>query len=768
MADKVWPADGSEPPLFILDAAHAPELECLTQWLTAQWDQGGALPDYHHVVIRIASDPERIDATPLMAHLGLPPATPVTPLRVIWRDGSERRTSPRIRDLLRGNRRRPNARKALRLLAQDRDNAQCIAGRSATLGELQAQFAAQDRADESRERLAAFIANRAGLALDIAERQRRGGRYKVPRRVAQNLRASAGYLDALRAVSEETGQTVAALDEQADEIFAELISIPRSFWQDVIAAFNRKVISMGYQPELVVDQAQVTALRDLVRQKPSVLLWTHKSHIDGFAVYSTLFENDFPVPHLLGGVNMAFAGLGYAARRSGAIFIRRSFQDDPLYKAIFRQYIGYLLEKRFPLTWAFEGTRSRVGKLMPPRYGILKYVVEAAEATDANDLQIIPVALNYDLIQDVRDYVKEQSGGVKQPESLRWFLGYLRGLRRPLGKIYIDFGEPVTLPSQPVADDALGLKKIALQVGVEANRVTPITLSSLVCTILLGVAPRALTRLELGKDMLRYLKWARARGIRVASEFLRGNDNDLNQLADVLGEHGLVSRFDEGPDVVYALSPEQHATASYYRNSTVHHFIVKAIAEMSLLKVADAGAAGSEAFWAEAERIRELFKFEFFYAPRDDFRHELDVELRRYEDSWSTKLDADPAFANRFLREFRPLFARAALLPFIEAYRIVANIIARLEPGATLSQKDCVSQSLAYARQAYLQRRISSEASIGKLYFENAYRFAQSQGLVEDDGASLANERRQFSEELTSLANRLDRIGALTLPGNRW
>ena len=582
------------------------------------------------------------------------------------------------------------------------------------------------------------------------------------------MQKSRRYRLALAEVSRQTGTPIAELQARSEEIFDELIAIPRTFWQDVLAAFNRKIISMGYQPDFVVDQDSVKRLRDVVRTKPAVLLWTHKTHIDGFAVYSMLFENDFPVPHVLGGVNMAFAGLGYVARRSGAIFIRRSFQDDLLYKMILRQYIGYLLEKRFPLTWAFEGTRSRVGKLMPPRYGLLKYVVEAAEATDSHDLHIIPVALNYDLIRDVKDYVREQSGAVKQPESLRWFLGYLRGLRQPLGKIYIDFGDPVVL-SDPTDDDELALKKIAFQVGVEANRVTPITLSSLVTTILLGNAPRALTRLELGKEMLRYLHWARERGIRVTSDFDRDNLRDFNALADVLDKHGLVSYFDEGPDTVYTLRPDQHAVASYYRNTTIHHFVVKAFIELALVRVSRTEQSDRVAlFWREADHLRDIFKFEFFYAPREAFHQEVDAELARYDSDWSAKLAADGEYAGQLLARFRPLVARAALLPFIEAYRVVANVVSRLPAGEGIDEKECVSQSLALAKQAYLQRRISSEASIGKLFFENAYKLVDNMGLTVADDPRLGVPRQALSHEFRDLANRLERLRVLSLPGDDW
>ena len=140
---------------------------------------------------------------------------------------------------------------------------------------------------------------------------------------------------------------------------------------------------------MVLRDDDLQRVRDIVQTHPSMLLFTHKTYIDSIALTATLFENDFRMLHIFAGINMSFAGLGLLMRRSGGIFIRRKFQDKPLYKVVLRHYIGYLMEKRFPMTWAFEGTRSRTGKLMPPRYGLLKYVLEAAHATDARDIHVI-------------------------------------------------------------------------------------------------------------------------------------------------------------------------------------------------------------------------------------------------------------------------------------------------------------------------------------------------------------------------------------------
>ena len=90
-----------------------------------------------------------------------------------------------------------------------------------------------------------------------------------------------------------------------------------------------------------------------------------------------LFDRNQPMPLTFGGINLNTFGIGALAKRAGVIFLRRSFQDNEVYKSTFRRYIDYLIEKRFSLLWALEGTRSRTGKLLPPRYGLFNYVIEA-------------------------------------------------------------------------------------------------------------------------------------------------------------------------------------------------------------------------------------------------------------------------------------------------------------------------------------------------------------------------------------------------------
>ena len=760
-----WPTNDTGNVLVVLDAAHRVEQQHLEAWLERERGKRGYSGTAEHVVLPLAESPEDLPAGKLFCVPNVTDDTLVVPVRVVWLKGLDvKGTTPRLRDLLFGSPRRPGPMRARYVLKKHPMRAKCISGKPATLKELRQRLEHRLGATPDRDQLTQFIAGQASIALDIAERRLRGSRYKVPRHVAHNLKSRREFMDALEDLNEQTGRSVSDLQAEADDIFGELIAIPQAFWLDMSYLLNRTISTLGYDKEIVVDEESLQRIRQISKQHPTALLCTHKTHVDFPALNKMMFDHDFPALHTMGGVNMAFTGLGFLARRAGVIFIRRSFQDDLLYKLILRQYIGYLMEKNFPLSWAFEGTRSRVGKLMPPKYGILKYVLDAAHANDAQKLHIIPVALNYDLISDVRDYAREQSGLKKRPESLRWFLGYMRSLNKPMGKIYMNFGEPVVLEEVPSGEDRLALTKLALKVGVEANRVTPITLASLATMLLLGSSPRALTRHELAIEIKEVVLWANARKIRITHHFEIENEAELAAMAQVLVNNGMLTRYDDGPEEVYAIAPKQHAVANYYRNTTIHHFVTKAIAELALLRASTEQQAPLQAFWQEVDRLRDLFKFEFFYAPREEFHHEVGEELRRYADDWEYRLGREAEYASRLLREFRPLVAHATLTQFVEAHYVVADVAAVTPPDKALDRDDCLRRCFAYGRAAYLRRRISSEASIGKQLFENGYKWIENRGLAGAGDAELTARRVQTSQSLRELMHRLEQVKALALP----
>jgi glycerol-3-phosphate O-acyltransferase len=760
-----WPARDGQQVLFILDSSNNFERDVLRQWIRQHRSSGSEEFDTPQVCLALGDDRQSIDSAQLVMALALPPDTLVAPLRIAWLPSREDIDSgPRLRDLFLGDPRQPSARRGRKILAREPERMRLLAGEPDSVVNLRHRFELHHNIEEgdAQRDFAEFVARQAALVLDIAERRLQGGRYKVPRHVAASLKASPAFNEAIARLAQESGKTRGELMAEADGYMAEMVSRPSTFWLDVYARFNTFCLGLGYEDQIVYDQAAVEKMRQVVRDNPAMLLWTHKTYLDGMVVPKVLYDNDFPMPHMFGGANMNFPGLGFLLHRAGAIFIKRSFQDNELYKLTLRHYIGYLMEKRFPMNWAFEGTRSRMGKLMPPRYGLLKYVLEACHATDATNIHIIPISISYDLIRDVEEYATEQTGRGKGAESLRWFIGYIRSLARPMGKVYMDIGEPVVLKEAPHPDDKLALSKIAFEVAVEANHVTPITFPSLVTLSLLGASPRALTEAEVVRDLDVLLSWAEARKLRISADFNRAYADQMEGLLGIMIDEGMVTRYDEGPEVVYGIEQEQHAVASYYRNTIIHFFVNKAIIELAMVKTAEVeGSAALPLFWSEVDNLRDLFKFEFFYAPTEVFHQQIREELGRYAENWEELLQQGQAGFLKLQGNMLLLAAHVTLLTYAEAYSVVADLLARLDEWESLTEADCVARALKLGHQAYLQRRISSPASIGKLLFKNGFKLAQNRQLTSGGGKEVAKARKALATEIRDVLRRLELIRAI-------
>jgi len=759
-----WP-HGEQPVLFILDTRNKFERSLLDGWIRHHARDLKVAAQTPQVCLDLEDDRRGLDTATLVEALLRAEDAVVAPLRVAWVPSQQDLDSgPRLRDLIFDDPRQPGPRRARNILRKSPERMHLLAGQPDSLANLRARFAQGHHPDsgDAQTDFADFIARQAAVVLDLAERRLQGGRYKVPRHVAGSLLASRGFHDALDRLAAQTRTPKTRLAKEAAGYMDEMVSRPSTFWLDFYARFNQFCLGLGYAKELVYDRAEVEKMRQMVREYPSMLLWTHKTYLDGMVVPKLLYDNDFPMPHMFGGANLNFPGLGFLLHRAGAIFIRRSFQDNELYKLTLRHYIGYLMEKRFPMNWAFEGTRSRLGKLMPPRYGLLKYVLEACHATDATNIHIIPISISYDLIRDVEEYATEQTSQGKGAESLRWLIGYIRSLARPMGKIYVDIGEPVVLDKAPDPEDKLTLSKIAFEVAVEANHVTAITFPSLVTMSLLGAAPKALTQQEVVADIRALLRWAQDRNLRISEDFDPAYADQLPDLINIMLDEGIVTRYDEGPEVVYGIGLDQHAVASYYRNTVIHFFVNKSIIELALLKASEnEGPDALQVFWTEVDQLRDLFKFEFFYAPTEEFHQQIREELDRYDPDWRTVLGRGTMGFTQLLNRMTPLVSHVTLLIYTEAYSVVTMMAARMEHAETLEEDACINDALKFGRQAYLQRRISSEASIGKLLFRNGYKMLQSRQLTDAREPNLVQRRREQARQLRELLRRLDLIRAI-------
>lgn len=750
--------------LYIIDTRNGVERRILLDWIHSR--SGDDEPVWASLDIEDGDHALPVDV--LQARLDGAASRQVVPLRVAWRiPGFDKDRALKFRHLLFGDPRHPGALRARLILLRDRRRAQILVGEAATLDTLRDRFCAQtgggDGEGTDSPEFASFVARQAALALDVAERGIRGTRYKVPRFVADGLRTSPKFRAALAELSEATGGPVAELFREARPLMKEVIARPSALFLDLRARLDRMMFG-GYAPGMEIDAAELAKLRNILREHPTAILFTHKTYIDGATPSRLAYENDLPMLHSFGGANLDFAVMGEFFRRSGMIFLRRSFQDQPVYKLVLRHYIAWLLAKRFPLSWAFEGTRSRLGKLMPPKYGLMKYVLDAAHATGTRGVHFVPFVTSFDLIRDVEEYAAEQTGRNKKPESLSWFIGYMKSLKEPSGRIRLDIGEPVMIDTAPGPDDKRALERIAFAVAVEANRVTPLTVTSVMCLILLGMAPRGATSAELLGAIGAVTDWARARGIRLSSELESGDNSALSATVDTLVTSGLLARYEAGSENVYSIDPAKHPMASYYRNIIAHHFLDRAMIELALFELRDADKGdATAAFWAKIDRLRDLFKFEFFYPPREEHRAAIETELARIDPVWDRRLASGDRGVAQLLRRCQPVVGHAILLPFAEAYSVVAEQLARARPGDVVDEQALLDAALIEGRQAWLLRRISSEAAIGKLLFANGLSLMRHMALAEEATPMNLAARRALLMELRGLANVMETMRLSTV-----
>jgi glycerol-3-phosphate O-acyltransferase len=767
-----WPAAEGRPVLFLLDAASALEERLLRGWIERQRPAGESRVETAVIPSSRRRRRRRLDPRlePLLAS-GDDPL--LAPLRVIWRARSRGgQREARLSDLLRlGDPRDPGRLRERWVARFEPDRCWIAAGEPAPASELRERWRAACETDAGQTQgFTEFVVRQAQLALERAERKVRGARYKVPRFVHEDILSRPAFQGGLARLAAELGVPEKRVQRQAARYLREIAATHSTFVIDLVVQLWRALYTRGYG-ELRYDPSSFETLRNLAQRNPVVFLPSHKSNLDHAVLQYALHENGLPPNHTAGGINMNFFPLGPLVRRSGVFFIRRTFKDNEVYKLVLRHYVDYLIEKRFPLEWYIEGGRSRSGKLLPPRFGLLAYVVDAYRRGRSEDVLLMPVSIAYDQISDVGDYAAEARGAAKERESFGWFLRVLRRLGRQYGDVHLRFAEPISLqkslgPPDPAAEpnpdeESLALQKLAFEVCFRINQATPITPTSLVTLALLGRGDRALSLAELVDALRNLVAYVRRRRLPTTGELELDTPEGVRRALDPLVRNGILTCYDEGPEPVWMIGPEQHLSAAYYRNTVAHFFVNGAIAELALIRATEEGVLDPRSeFWDEASRLRDLLKFEFFFAEKELWRGELRRELSLHDPAFEERLDRVAAI-QELLPRLRPFHAHRILRPFLEAYRVVGDALEQRDPAAPLEEQAFLRDCLALGHQYVLQHRVRSAESVSQVLFGNALRLARNRGLLGPDGPERRGARARFAAEIREAIRRVDAVEAL-------
>ncbi len=749
--------------IFLLDARNSLEHRLLQDWVQQSRPEGVSISDIRFCN---AITPQEVNA--LLDKGDLTDTDFLQALRVVWLPRYKAGEAGLFVKFMSSIGLEPGWLRQ-RLIAHRSPERVCyVAGDGASLAQVKARLKEQEPELGENTSVAEFVVRQALISLERAERIARGARYKIAKLLTRDVFANKAFRQNLKEIAQETGTTYPAVHEEAQSYLREMAAMQTPFTLDFVTNLYRSVCRANHDPEIDVLPEQLDKVRQRMHKQPVVFLISHKSMLDTAAFSLVLYDADLPLPLTFGGINLNTPGVGALVRRAGIIFLRRSFQDNPVYKSTFRRYIDYLIDKRFSLLWALEGTRSRTGKLLPPRFGLFNYVLDSVQRTSNLNTAFIPVSVAYDQITEVADYSREQMGHDKKPEGSGWMLRFFkRGTSH--GKIFLRFGKAVEagdIVSMSSLNAGLDeqqkqalVQGMAFQVAVNMNQATPITTSAIVTLILLAGGRRAQTFSEIQTLARTGAAMIRRRKLEIVGQSDFKQDKQLQATLEQLCQTGIVTVHKDGVEPLYAVAEAQHHKAAYYRNTAIHYFVLDAIAELALQMSAPKGNAATK-FVIHAFAMRELFKFEFYFPSRRDFESELRARCDQRFAGWELALRDGSQALQRLLGDTAPLLSHGVLRAFVDAYRTVAETLILYGDDPIPEKAAFIEHCLKLGRQLQLQGEVFSVESVSKSLFETGLKLASHRDLHESGQAQF---REDFLHELKEMGDALDQILNLTL-----
>ena len=530
-----------------------------------------------------------------------------------------------------------------------------------------------------------------------------------------------------------------------------------------------------------IDDPGLERVRQAAKDGTIVLLPSHKSHID-YIILSRIFHRaNMPIPLVAAGDNLSFFPLGPVLRRAGAFFIRRSFRGDRLYGAVVDAYMRRLLKDGWPLEFFLEGGRSRTGKLLPPKLGLLSIVVDAvlgaqAESGESGGRKVwfVPISIGYERLVEEKSYVHELSGGEKRKEDVSGLFRAAESALGRYGRLNVQFGELLTIdgllaeigdtprPLTPARRRAL-VARLAYRAMNEINRVTAVTPSALVSSALLTHGKRGLPHVELVDACERLARVLHAEGarftpslvapatanaervelrgnaIREACELLlRAGHLEVHRPGAPVSTRGRDRTARPGPDAIYVVPDADRLSLDIAKNLVVHFFVSRAMIATPLLASTRAGeaAVASSLLADRAQALSRLFKYELQFRADATFETIFSETLGLMEADGEIVLDAEGSVSLPPVgegRERASLHARM-VRNFVEGYRVAARALAALLKGP-LAPKDLTKRAITAGERMFLAGEVELREAVSRPVLENAFLAFVDQGyLARTDG----------------------------------
>ena len=322
----------------------------------------------------------------------------------------------------------------------------------------------------------------------------------------------------------------------------------------------------------------------------------HRSHIDYLLLSYVLYHQGLVPPHIAAGINLNFWPIGRMFRSWGAFFIRRTFKGNRLYSAIFREYLAELFHRGYSVEYFIEGGRSRTGRLLSPKTGMMSMTLQALQHNQTRPISVVPVYVGYEHVLEVDTYAKELRGAAKEKENAGLVLRVSKKLRN-LGQGFVNFGEPITLSNylnqhfpewkEQNYDEkpqwfAPAVDEISKQVMVNINKAAAVNAMNLVGTALLSSRQRALSREQLLEQLGSYQQLLQ--NVPYSANIVLPSATPEAMLNHVLtlDRVGVLVEKDNFGEII-RLERSSAVLMTYYRNNIQHLFVLPSLVASIIL-----------------------------------------------------------------------------------------------------------------------------------------------------------------------------------------
>jgi glycerol-3-phosphate O-acyltransferase len=319
----------------------------------------------------------------------------------------------------------------------------------------------------------------------------------------------------------------------------------------------------------------------------------HRSHMDYLLLSYIIYRKGFAVPHVAAGANLNMPLIGRFLRKGGAFFLRRSFKGDALYAVVFAKYLGFMMARGHPLEYFIEGGRSRTGRLLSPRAGMLSMTVRSYVRDPKRPVIFMPVYFGYERIVEGRTYIGELSGQPKQKESVFVLLkSIVSVLRSKFGKVHVNLGRPIALDellhehnpnwrSSPAENDdpragwiGEAISNLAFRISSEINAAAAVTPVNLVAMAILATPRQALPELDLIRQLELYQRLLRDAPY---SPLVTVTADSGRQMVAYVESMGILERQKHPLGDIMRMNAENAVLATYYRNNILHLFAMPSL-----------------------------------------------------------------------------------------------------------------------------------------------------------------------------------------------